>query len=105
MSYYDNDYHDDMYDRYRLTGEGAEYFEDDYEEEDYYGYENEAYEEYKVKDNTQFDGINFGKLNRNVNNSNHSKQKNRYTPPSKIEIIASIIIYTIVIITILTCLL
>ncbi len=28
MSYYDNDYTDDMYDRYMHTGEGAEYFED-----------------------------------------------------------------------------
>ena len=28
MSYYDNEYTDDMYDRYMHTGEGAEYFED-----------------------------------------------------------------------------
>ena len=105
MSYYDNDYHDDMYDRYRLTGEGAEYFEDDYEEENFCDYDDEVYEEYEVRDNTQFDGINFGKLSRNVNNSNHSKQKNRYTTPSKIKIIASIIIYTIVLITILIYLL
>lgn len=28
MKSYDNDYTDDMYDRYMLTGEGAEYFED-----------------------------------------------------------------------------
>ncbi len=28
MSYYDNDYTDDMYDRYMHTGECAEYFED-----------------------------------------------------------------------------
>ena len=33
MSYYDNDYTDDMYDRYMHTGEGAEYFEDTPEEE------------------------------------------------------------------------
>lgn len=33
MSNYDNDYTDDMYDRYMLTGEGAEYFEDTSEEE------------------------------------------------------------------------
>ena len=33
MSYYDNDYTDDMYDRYMLTGEGAEYFEDTLEDE------------------------------------------------------------------------
>ena len=32
MSYYDNDYTDDMYDRYMHTGEGAEYFEDRAEE-------------------------------------------------------------------------
>ena len=32
MSYYDNDYTDDMYDRYMHTGEGAEYFEDRTEE-------------------------------------------------------------------------
>lgn len=35
MSNYDNDYTDDMYDRYMLTGEGAEYFEDTPEEEEY----------------------------------------------------------------------
>ena len=29
MSYYDNDYSDDMYDRYMHTGEGAEYFEEE----------------------------------------------------------------------------
>ena len=36
MNNYDNDYTDDMYDRYMLTGEGAEYFEDfeDITEED-----------------------------------------------------------------------
>lgn len=34
MSYYDNDYSDEMYDRYMLTGEGAEYFEDFTEEDD-----------------------------------------------------------------------
>ena len=28
MSYHDNDYTDDMYERYMHTGEGAEYFED-----------------------------------------------------------------------------
>ena len=33
MSYYDNNYTDDMYDRYMHTGEGAEYFEDTPEEE------------------------------------------------------------------------
>ena len=33
MGYYDNDYIDDMYDRYMHTGEGAEYFEDSVEEE------------------------------------------------------------------------
>ena len=32
MSYYDNDYTDDMYDRYMHTGKGAEYFEDRAEE-------------------------------------------------------------------------
>ena len=38
MNDYDNDYTDDMYDRYMLTGEGAEYFEDfeDITEEDDY---------------------------------------------------------------------
>ena len=34
MSYYNNDYTDDMYDRYMHTGEGAEYFEDTPEDED-----------------------------------------------------------------------
>lgn len=34
MSNYDNDYTDDMYDRYMHTGEGAEYFEDTPEDED-----------------------------------------------------------------------
>ena len=29
MSYYDNDYSDDMYYRYMHTGEGAEYFEEE----------------------------------------------------------------------------
>ena len=33
MSYYDNDYTDEMYDRYMHTGQGAEYFEDTPEEE------------------------------------------------------------------------
>ena len=33
MSNYDNDYTDDMYDRYMHTVEGAEYFEDTPEEE------------------------------------------------------------------------
>lgn len=33
MSNYDNDYTDDMYDRYMHTGEGAEYFEDTPEDE------------------------------------------------------------------------
>lgn len=32
MSCYDSDYTDEMYDRYMLTGEGAEYFEDAPEE-------------------------------------------------------------------------
>lgn len=52
-------------------------------------------------------GINFWKLSRKVNHNNYTKKRNTYTPtpPSKNEIIASIIIYTIVFITILTCLL
>ena len=33
MGYYDNDYIDDVYDRYMHTGEGAEYFEDSVAEE------------------------------------------------------------------------
>lgn len=34
MSSYDNDYTDEMYERYMLTDEGAEYFEEHREEED-----------------------------------------------------------------------
>lgn len=38
MSNYENDYTDETYDRYMLTGEGAEYFEDTYYEEEYIEY-------------------------------------------------------------------
>ncbi|MBR5332127.1 MAG: hypothetical protein IKV32_02360 [Muribaculaceae bacterium] len=47
MTYYDNDYTDDMYDRYMHTGEGAEYFEDYIEEEYVEEIETEEAVEYK----------------------------------------------------------
>lgn len=56
MSYYDNDYTDDMYDRYMHTGEGAEYFEDEPEYE--YIEEEETEEIVEYKDlNAQLDDV------------------------------------------------
>lgn len=56
MSYYDNDYTDEMYDRYMHTGEGAEYFEDTPDEEYIEEIVTEEVVEYK-KLNEQLDDI------------------------------------------------
>ncbi len=56
MSNYDNDYTDEMYDRYMLTGEGAEYFEDTPEEEYIEEIATEEVEEYKDL-NEQLDDV------------------------------------------------
>ena len=56
MSYYDNDYTDDMYDRYMHTGEGAEYFEDTPDEEYIEEIVTEEVVEYK-KLNEQLDDV------------------------------------------------
>ena len=53
MSYYDNDYTDDMYDRYMHTGEGAEYFEDRAEE-----YPDEYIEEVETKEVVEYKDTN-----------------------------------------------
>ena len=54
--YYDNDYTDDIYDRYMNTGEGAEYFEDTPEYEDIEEIITERVVEYKNL-NEQLDEI------------------------------------------------
>ncbi|MDO5483035.1 MAG: hypothetical protein Q4F47_08365 [Bacteroidaceae bacterium] len=56
MSYYDNDYTDEMYDRYMHTGEGAEYFEDTPDEEYIEEIVTEEVVEYK-KLNEQLDDV------------------------------------------------
>ena len=56
MSYYDNDYTDEMYDRYMHTGEGAEYFEDTPEGEYIEEIVTEEVVEYK-KLNEQLDDV------------------------------------------------
>ena len=65
MSSYDNDYTDEMYDRYMHTGEGAEYFEDITEEyPDEYIEEVEAEKEVEYKDTNEMldDTIRYLKL-------------------------------------------
>ena len=56
MSYYDNDYTDEMYDRYMHTGEDAEYFEDTPDEEYIEEIVTEEVVEYK-KLNEQLDDV------------------------------------------------
>lgn len=65
MSYYDNDYTDDMYDRYMHTGEGAEYFEDraeEYPDEYMEEVETEKIVEYKDTNEMLDDTIRYLKL-------------------------------------------
>ena len=65
MSSYDNDYTDEMYDRYMHTGEGTEYFEDITEEyPDEYIEEVEAEKEVEYKDTNEMldDTIRYLKL-------------------------------------------
>ena len=65
MSSYENDYTDEMYDRYMHTGEGAEYFEDITEEySDEYIEEVEAEKEVEYKDTNEMldDTIRYLKL-------------------------------------------
>ena len=65
MSYYDNDYTDDMYDRYMHTGEGAEYFEDraeEYPDEYIEEVETEKVVEYKDTNKMLDDTIRYLKL-------------------------------------------
>ena len=65
MSYYDNDYTDDMYDRYMHTGEGAEYFEDraeEYPDEYIEEVETENVVEYKDTNEMLDDTIRYLKL-------------------------------------------
>lgn len=62
MSNYDNDYTDDMYDRYMHTGEGAEYFEDTPEEEYIEEIVTEEVVEYKDTNEMLDDTIRYLKL-------------------------------------------
>ena len=83
MSNYDNDYTDDMYDRYMHTGEGAEYFEDTPEEE--YIEEIVTEEDVEYKDlNEQLDDV-IRYLKQQIKEKERAikAQKKKITPKKK----------------------
>lgn len=83
MSNYDNDYTDDMYDRYMHTGEGAEYFEDTPEEEYIEEIVTEEVVEYKDLDEQLDDVIRYLKQQIKEKERAIKAQKKKITPKKK----------------------
>ena len=83
MSYYDNDYTDDMYDRYMHTGEGAEYFEDTPEDEYIEEIETEEVVEYKDLNEQLDDVIRYLKQQIKEKERAIKAQKKKITPKKK----------------------
>jgi hypothetical protein len=83
MSNYDNDYTDDMYDRYMHTGEGAEYFEDTPEEEYIEEIVTEEVVEYKDLNEQLDDVIRYLKQQIKEKERAIKAQKKKITPKKK----------------------
>ncbi|MBR5592885.1 MAG: hypothetical protein IKW46_02310 [Bacteroidaceae bacterium] len=83
MSYYDNDYTDEMYDRYMHTGEGAEYFEDTPEEEYIEEIVTEEVVEYKDLNEQLDDVIRYLKQQIKEKERIIKAQKKKTTPKKK----------------------
>lgn len=83
MSNYDNDYTDDMYDRYMHTGEGAEYFEDTPEEEYIEEIVTEEVVEYKDLNEQLDDVIRYLKQQIKEKERAIRAQKKKITPKKK----------------------
>ena len=83
MSNYDNDYTDDMYDRYMHTGEGAEYFEDTPEEEYIEEIVTEEVVEYKDLNEQLDDVIRYLKQQIKEKERIIKAQKKKTTPKKK----------------------
>ena len=83
MSYYDNDYTDEMYDRYMHTGEGAEYFEDTPEEEYIEEIVTEEVVEYKDLNEQLDDVIRYLKQQIKEKERAIKAQKKKTTPKKK----------------------
>lgn len=83
MSYYDNDYTDEMYDRYMHTGEGAEYFEDTPEEEYIEEIVTEEVVEYKDLNEQLDDVIRYLKQQIKEKERAIKAQKKKITPKKK----------------------
>ena len=83
MSYYDNDYTDEMYDRYMHTGEGAEYFEDTPEEEYIEEIVTEEVVEYKDLNEQLDDVIRYLKQQIKEKERIIKAQKKKTAPPKK----------------------
>lgn len=83
MSNYDNDYTDDMYDRYMHTGEGAEYFEDTPEEEYIEEIVTEEVVEYKDLNEQLDDVIRYLKQQIKEKECAIKAQKKKTTPKKK----------------------
>ena len=83
MSYYDNDYTDEMYDRSMHTGEGAEYFEDTPEEEYIEEIVTEEVVEYKDLNEQLDDVIRYLKQQIKEKERIIKAQKKKTTPKKK----------------------
>ena len=83
MSNYDNDYTDDMYDRYMHTGEGAEYFEATPEEEYIEEIVTEEVVEYKDLNEQLDDVIRYLKQQIKEKERAIKAQKKKITPKKK----------------------
>ena len=83
MSNYDNDYTDDMYDRYMHTGECAEYFEDTPEEEYIEEIVTEEVVEYKDLNEQLDDVIRYLKQQIKEKERIIKAQKKKTTPKKK----------------------
>lgn len=83
MSYYENDYTDEMYDRYMHTGEGAEYFEDTPEEEYIEEIVTEEVVEYKDLNEQLDDVIRYLKQQIKEKERIIKAQKKKTTPKKK----------------------
>lgn len=83
MSYYDNDYTDEMYDRYMHTGEGAEYFEYTPEEEYIEEIVTEEVVEYKDLNEQLDDVIRYLKQQIKEKERIIKAQKKKTTPKKK----------------------
>lgn len=83
MNYYDNDYTDEMYDRYMHTGEGAEYFEDTPEEEYIEEIVTEEVVEYKDLNEQLDDVIRYLKQQIKEKERIIKAQKKKTTPKKK----------------------